>query len=70
MKLVVLNLSSFRGVWVVAKTLVEFEADITCAAGPHPSVQLEQGVYGGKLPNIFVDVPIETEAQSRFDGVC
>jgi hypothetical protein len=50
-----------RGAWVAANVLAsDLAEEFTCAALPHPSLTLEEKMYGGNLPDLMskIDRPI------------
>lgn len=52
---------SLRGGWVVTNLLAtDIANDFVCAALPHPSINLEEKVFGGSLADLMsrVDRPI------------
>jgi hypothetical protein len=43
-----------RGAWVAANVLAsDLAEEFTCAALPHPSLSLEEKMYGGNLPDLM-----------------
>jgi hypothetical protein len=45
---------NLRGAWVAANVLAsDLAEEFTCAALPHPSLTLEEKMYGGSLPDLM-----------------